>query len=60
MKRRIRGRTNSNRSTLIAPERLNIETPKNIATEDTLIGDHRAMERGRTTSEYARGKLNNL
>ena len=42
----------------MAPDRLNIVTPKNVAADDTLWllnCNHRDMERGRTTSEYARG-----
>ena len=53
-----RGRTTSKRSTLIAPERLNIETPKKVAAEGTslsLYSVQRATERGRTTSEYESG-----
>ena len=46
------------RRTLIAPERLCIETPKNVAAdeEDLLLNsNHRAMETGRMTKEYATG-----
>jgi hypothetical protein len=42
----------------MAPERLYIETAKNVAADETcapLNDDHRAMERGRTVREYARG-----
>jgi len=42
----------------MAPESLCIEAPKNVAADGTCLPlncDHRAAERGRTTTEYARG-----
>ena len=42
----------------MAPERLNIETPKNIAASGTLwwaASKRRDMVRGRMTREYDRG-----
>jgi hypothetical protein len=47
-----------NKKTLMAPDRLNIITPKNVAADDTLWplnDDHRDMVTGRTTREYASG-----
>jgi hypothetical protein len=58
IKRSNWGRTSRNKHTLMAPERLNIETPKNVAAEVTDLCrncDQRATESGRTTREYARG-----
>ena len=42
----------------MAPERLKIMTPKNVAADGTemlLKSNHRVMVRGRTIKEYARG-----
>ena len=44
----------------MAPDRLNIMTLKNVAADGTfdlprLNSDHRVMEMGRMTREYARG-----
>jgi hypothetical protein len=58
VKRSNRGRTSINNDTLIAPERLNIEAPKNVAAEGTDLcwnADQRATVTGRTIREYARG-----
>jgi hypothetical protein len=47
-----------NIDTLITPERLNVQIPKNRASEDTALrvfNDQRATESGRTIREYARG-----
>ncbi len=41
--------------TLIAPERLNIETAKKVAAEGTFLCDQRTTETGRTTREYPSG-----
>jgi hypothetical protein len=58
MKRSNWGRTSRNKHTLIAPERLKIESQKNVAAEGTDLCwncDQRATEVGRRTREYARG-----
>jgi hypothetical protein len=57
-KRRSWGLMMRSETTLMAPERLNVETTKNVAADETCLSsnsDHRTIKNGRNTREYARG-----
>ena len=63
MKRRSPGLAIKKTRTLTAPERLNRETPKNVAADGTYTlrnCNHRVTDRGRMVREYAKGYLHDL